>query len=66
MSTFIFIWQFTVREIICCFGLQEKSKNMEAVCGLGRTNYGGLQNVRPPIIDPHNIEGCEQFSLYSS
>ena len=25
---------------------------MKAVCGLGRTNYGGLRNVRPPIIDP--------------
>ena len=26
---------------------------MKAVCGQGRTNYGGLRNVRPPIIDPH-------------
>ena len=36
-------------EIIGGFGLEEKTK---AVCGLGRTNYGGLRNVRPPIIDP--------------
>ena len=31
------------------FALEGKT---EAVCGLGRTNYGGLRNVRPPIIDP--------------
>ena len=31
------------------FGLEGKTK---AVCGVGRTNYGGLRNVRPPIIDP--------------
>ena len=31
------------------FGLEEKTK---AVCGLGRTNYDGLRNVRLPIIDP--------------
>ena len=29
-----------------------KSKKTKAFCGLGRTNYGGLRNVRPPIIDP--------------
>ena len=34
------------------FGLEEKSQKTKAVCGLGRTNYGGLRNVRPPIIDP--------------
>ena len=40
-------------EIIGGFGLEGKPK---AVCGLGRTNYGGLRNVRPPIIDPlHNL-----------
>ena len=31
------------------FGLEEKTK---AICGLGKTNYGSLWNVRPPIIDP--------------
>ena len=30
------------------FGFEGKPK---AICGLGRTNYGGLWNVRPPIID---------------
>ena len=39
-------------EIIGGFGLEEKSQKTKAVCGLGRTNYGGLRNVRPPIIDP--------------
>ena len=34
------------------FGLEEKSQKTKAVCDLGRTNYGGLRNVRPPIIDP--------------
>ena len=32
------------------FGLEEK---MKSVCALGKTNYSGLRNVRPPIIDPH-------------
>ena len=36
------------------FCLEEKTK---AVCILGRINYGGLWNVRPPIIDPHNDLG---------
>ena len=30
------------------FGLEGKKK---AVCGVGRTNYGGLRKVRPPIIE---------------
>ena len=38
--------------IISEFGLEEKGQKAKAVCGLQRTNYGGLQNVRPPIIDP--------------
>ena len=38
--------------IIGGFGLEEKSQKRKAVCGQGRTNYGGLWNVRPPIIDP--------------
>ena len=42
------------QEIIGAFGLKEKSQNTKAVCGLGRTNYGGLRNLRPPIIDPLN------------
>ena len=34
------------------FRLEEKT-NLKAVCGLGRTNYGGLQNALVhPIIDP--------------
>ena len=44
-------------EIIGSLGLEEKSQNIKnktkAVCGLGRTNYGGLRNVRPPVIDPY-------------
>ena len=32
------------------FNLEEKTKE---VCGVRRTNYGGLWNVRPPITDPH-------------
>ena len=39
-------------EIIGSFGLEGKSQKTKAVCGLGRINYGGLRNVRPPIIDP--------------
>ena len=39
-------------EIFGGFGLEEKRQQTKAVCGLGRTNYGGLRNVRPPIIDP--------------
>ena len=42
-------------EIIGGFGLEGETK---AVCGLGRTNYGGLQNVRPPIIDPSEPLHC--------
>ena len=40
------------REIIDGFVLEEKSLKMKAVYGLGRTNYGGLQNVGRPVIDP--------------
>ena len=40
-------------DIIGGFGLEEKSKKMKVVCGLGRTNCGGLRNVQLPIIDPH-------------
>ena len=39
-------------EIIGGLGVEEKSQKTKAVCVLGRTNYGGLRNVRPPIIDP--------------
>ena len=42
-------------EIIGGFGLEEKSQKTKAVCGLGRTKYGGLRNVRPSIIDPLQI-----------
>ena len=38
-------------EIIGDFGLEENSQKTKALCGLGRINYGGLWNVRPPIID---------------
>ena len=38
-------------EIIGGFGLEEKSQKAKTVCDLGRTNYGGLRNVRPPLID---------------
>ena len=41
-----------VPEIINSFGHEETSQKMKEVCGLGRRNYGGLRNVRPPIIDP--------------
>ena len=34
------------------FGLEENTK---AGWGLGGTHYGGLQNVRSPIIDPRHI-----------
>ena len=34
------------------FGLEGKSEKPKAVCGLARTNYGGLRNMRPPTIDP--------------
>ena len=34
-------------EIIGGFG-----QNKKAVCGLRKRNYGGLRNMRPPIIDP--------------
>ena len=34
------------------FGLEENTK---AVWGLGGTHYGGLQNVRSPIIDHRHI-----------
>ena len=42
-------------EIIGGFGLEEKRPKSKAVCSLGRANYGGLQNVQPPIID-HSLE----------
>ena len=32
-------------EMIGCFGLEEESQKTKAVCGLERTNYGGLRNV---------------------
>ena len=35
-------------EIIGGFGLEKKSKKAKTVCGLERTNYEGLRNVRPP------------------
>ena len=35
-------------EIIGGFDLEEKGQKTKAVCGLGRTNYGGLRNVQPP------------------
>ena len=41
-------------EIIGGFGLEENSQKTKAVGGLGRTNYGGLRNLRPPMIDPLN------------
>ena len=41
-------------EIIGGFGLEENSQKAKAVGGLGRTNYGGLRNLRPPVIDPLN------------
>ena len=55
MGTFVFIWRFTVQKL-GGFGLEEKSKKTKVVCGLRITNYGGLRNVRPPIIDP--IHDC--------
>ena len=39
-------------EIIGAFGLEDKKRETKVVCSLGRTNYGGLRNVQPPIIDP--------------
>ena len=39
-------------EIIGGFSLEEKGQKTKVVCSLGRTNYGGLQNVQTPIIDP--------------
>ena len=40
-------------EIIGGFGLEEKSREKtKAIYSLGRTDYGGLLNVRPAIIDP--------------
>ena len=38
------------------FGLEDKTK---AFSCLRRTNYGGLRNVRPPIIDPQSNVGQE-------
>ena len=46
------IWRFTVQKIRLVSVL---SKKTTAVCGLGRTNYGSLRNVPPPIIDPLKI-----------
>ena len=34
---------------------------MKAVCGLGRTNYGGLRNVRPPLL--HTLFGWKLFKV---
>ena len=39
-------------EIISGYGLEEKSQKRKAFCFLGRTNYGGLRNVRLPVLDP--------------
>ena len=54
-DTFItFIWRFTVHKLLIGgFSLEENSQKTRVVCGLGRTNYGSLQNVQPPIVDPH-------------
>ena len=41
-------------EIIGGFSLEENSQKTKAVGGLGRTNYGGLRNLRTPMIDPLN------------
>lgn len=51
------------------FGLEGKSKKMKAVYSLGRTNYhGSLQNVQPPLIDPHlsinRFSFLKQTALY--
>ena len=40
-----------VQKLLAVSVLRKKAKKTKAVCGLGRTNYGGLRNVRPPIID---------------
>lgn len=50
-------------EIIGDFGLEEKTK---AVCWLGRTNYGGLWNVHPLIIDPLIINSASTQLLFST
>ena len=39
-------------EIIGGFVVEEKCQKTKAVCGPRRTNYGGLRNVRSPLIDP--------------
>ena len=33
-----------------------RRKRIKAVCGFEGTKYGGLRNVRLPIIDPHSRE----------
>ena len=54
-GTFVFIWRFTVQKLLAFSLFRKKSKNTKAVCGLGRAYYGGLWNVRPPIIDPRIV-----------
>ena len=39
-------------EIIGGLDLKEKSQKTKGFCGQERANYGGLQNVRPPIYRP--------------
>ena len=41
--------------------LRKKTKD---VCVLGRTNYGGLRNARPPLIDPHSHVVCGKDGKY--
>ena len=47
---------FTIQKLLPVSVLRKKVKKKKektkAVCSLGRTNYGGLRNVLPPIIDP--------------
>ena len=50
---FVFIWRFTVQKLLAVLvKFEEMSEKTKVVCGLGRTNCGGLRNARPPIIDP--------------
>ena len=39
---------------------------MKVVCGLGRTNYGGLLNMRPLIMDPREQGAFEGMQLLKS
>ena len=41
-----------VQKLLVVSVLRKKVKSGH--CGLGRTNYGSLWNVRPPIIDPQS------------